>query len=146
VNGREELDAAIELYHRTAADFVRGNAEPYKRCFSQIHISLANPFKPAATGWAEADETITRAAALWRDGEVVGFERVAELITPELAYILEFERYRAKIGGAEQTTLVSLRVTTVFQPEDGTWKVVHRHADPITQTRPAASVIGDESR
>ncbi len=24
----------------------------------------------------------------------------------------------------------ALRVTTIFGPEDGEWKVVHRHADP----------------
>jgi len=25
-----------------------------------------------------------------------------------------------------------LRVTTTFRVEDGTWTIVHRHADPIT--------------
>jgi hypothetical protein len=29
----------------------------------------------------------------------------------------------------------------IFRPEDGTWKVVHRHADPITAPRPVGSVI-----
>ena len=30
----------------------------------------------------------------------------------------------------------------VFRPEeDGEWKVVHRHADPITTAQPAESVI-----
>jgi hypothetical protein len=28
-----------------------------------------------------------------------------------------------------------------LRPEDGTWKVVHRHADPITTVGPAESVI-----
>jgi hypothetical protein len=36
---------------------------------------------------------------------------------------------------------VSLRVTTLFRREDGVWKVVHRHADPITAKRPPQSVI-----
>jgi hypothetical protein len=75
---------------------------------------------------------------------VVGFERIAEYVTPELAYIFEFERYRAKIGGADRSTPVNVRVTTILRPEDGTWRVIHRHADPITEGRPASSVIADD--
>jgi hypothetical protein len=29
----------------------------------------------------------------------------------------------------------------IFRPEEGTWKVVHRHADPITTEQPAESVV-----
>jgi hypothetical protein len=29
----------------------------------------------------------------------------------------------------------------IFRPEDGVWRVVHRHADPITTAQPAESVI-----
>jgi hypothetical protein len=29
----------------------------------------------------------------------------------------------------------------IFRPEDGTWKVVHRHADPISTPQPAESLI-----
>jgi len=51
---------------------------------------------------------------------------------------------RVALCNAQQTTPVNLRVTTIFRPENGTWKVVHRHADPITQARPASSVIADD--
>jgi ketosteroid isomerase-like protein len=34
-----------------------------------------------------------------------------------------------------------LRVTSILRPEDDTWKIVHRHADPITAPQPAESVI-----
>ena len=72
---------------------------------------------------------------------MVGFERLAQEVTPELAYVMEIERFRAKIGGSDDVSTVELRVTSVLRPEDGTWKVVHRHADPITTPRPPRSVV-----
>jgi ketosteroid isomerase-like protein len=38
---------------------------------------------------------------------------------------------------------IAVRVTTIFRSEEGEWKVVHRHADPITTPQPAESVIQD---
>jgi ketosteroid isomerase-like protein len=140
----DDLDAAIERYHAAAAEFIKGDPEPYKAVFSHTDdVSLANPFDPAAQGWADAAETMERACALWAEGEVVGFDRVAQLVTPGLAYVMEIERYRAKIGGSDEISTVDLRVTSILRPENGTWKVVHRHADPITTRRPASSVIRD---
>jgi ketosteroid isomerase-like protein len=57
------------------------------------------------------------------------------------AYTVEIERYRARVGGVAESVPVSVRVTTDFRREDGDWKVVHRHADPITAPRQAESVI-----
>jgi ketosteroid isomerase-like protein len=66
---------------------------------------------------------------------------VSKLVTPELAYILEIERQEAKMGGNDDVTPFALRVTMIFRPEDGEWKLVHRHADPITTPQPAESMI-----
>ena len=51
--------------------------------------------------------------------EIVGFENVAKYLTSELACIVEMERYRAKVGGGEDISPVTLRVTSVLRPEDG---------------------------
>jgi hypothetical protein len=48
---------------------------------------------------------------------------------------------QTKVGGREDITPISARVTSIVRPEDGTWKVVHRHADLITTAQPAESVI-----
>jgi ketosteroid isomerase-like protein len=82
-----------------------------------------------------------RAALNYRDGEIVGFENVAKYVSPELAYIVEVERYKTKVGGREELASISLRVTSIFRSEEGVWKIVHRHADPITTPQPAESVI-----
>ena len=75
------------------------------------------------------------------DGQATGFENLAKYVTADLAYIVEVERCKAKVGGREDITPIAVRDTTIFRPEEGTWKVVHRHADPITTAQPAESVI-----
>ena len=49
-------------------------------------------------------------------------------------------RYR-DVGDAEEVAPVAVRVASVFRLESEGWKLVHRHADPITSPRPATSVI-----
>ena len=82
-----------------------------------------------------------RGASNYRDGEIVGFENVAKHVSLGLAYIVEIEQLKSKVGAREDVAPFSLRVTSIFGPEEGTWKVVHRHADPITTPQPAESVI-----
>jgi ketosteroid isomerase-like protein len=54
---------------------------------------------------------------------------------------VQLEHLEAKVGGREDITPYSLRSTMIFRPEEGEWRVVHRHADPITTAQPAESVI-----
>jgi ketosteroid isomerase-like protein len=82
-----------------------------------------------------------RAASNYRDGGARGFETLARYATPDLAYLVEVERFEAKVGGEEKLASGALRVTSVLRPEDGAWKIVHRHADPITAPRAAESVF-----
>lgn len=138
----DDLDKVTDRYHVALDAFFRGDPEPTKAAYShQDDVSLANPFGPPALGWGQVAETMARAAAHYRDGGATGFERLAAYATPGLAYIVELEHYETKVGGRDDLSRVALRVTTVLRPEDGTWKIVHRHADAITKTQPAESVI-----
>lgn len=132
----------LDEYHRAGLAITNGNPDVYKELYSRgDDVTLANPFGPPAVGWSEVSATLDRAADNYRDGEVVGFDNVSTVVTGDLAYTVELESYRARVGGASEATPVAVRVTTVFRQEDGIWKVTHRHADPITAPRPAESVI-----
>jgi ketosteroid isomerase-like protein len=138
----DDLDEVLEQCHLALDELLRGSPEGYKRVFShQDDVTLANPFGPPVHGWNEVAKTLERAASHYRDGEATGFENIAKYITPELAYTVEMERMQAKVEGREDITPITARVTTIFRPEEGTWKVVHRHADPITTPQSAESVI-----
>jgi ketosteroid isomerase-like protein len=137
-----DFDEVVEHYQRALGEFVKGNPEPVKMVFSHREdVTLANPLGPVARGWEQVAATGERAASQVRDGELVAFDIVAKYVTPELAYIVWVERNKAKVGGRQDVAPFALRVTTIFRPEDGTWKVVHRHADPITTAQPIESII-----
>ncbi|MDQ0240556.1 nuclear transport factor 2 family protein [Arthrobacter bambusae] len=82
-----------------------------------------------------------RASSGLREGEPISFERISGDAGTELAYIVEIEWARAKVGGSDEVSPIPLRVTTIFRREDGEWKVVHRHADPILSPRPIESLV-----
>jgi uncharacterized protein (TIGR02246 family) len=138
----EDLDTVIDRYHLALDEFMKGNSMPAQDLFSQREdVTLGNPFGPFASGRKQVVEAMERAAANYRDGGAVAFDSIARRVTSDLAYVVEVERLRSKVGGREDVTPLSLRVTTVLRPEDGRWKIVHRHADPITTVQPAESVI-----
>lgn len=138
-----EHDLPLEEYHRAGLEITNGNPDVSRALHSRRDdVTLANPFGPPVRGWSEVSPTLDRAAGNYRDGEVVAFENVSTVITPDLAYTVEIESYRARVGGADEMAPVAVRVTTVFRREEGVWKLVHRHGDPITAPRPAQSVLG----
>ena len=138
----ESLEATVEEYHRALTAFVAGDCSLQEALYSRRgDVTLANPLGPPVRGFEAVSQALRSAVAQLRDGEIVGVERVAEGASDDLAYTVEIERSRAKFGGAEQASSSSLRVTTIFRREDDGWRLVHRHADPITTRRPIESVI-----
>ena len=137
-----EHDLPLDEYHRAGIEITNGNPDVYKSLYSRRDdVTLANPFGGPVRGWSGVSAMLDRAAEHYRDGEAVGFENVSTVVGADLAYTVEVESYQARLGGAEEMTPVSVRVTTVFRREDGVWKLLHRHGDPITAPRPAESVI-----
>ena len=137
----DDFDQVVEQYHLALGEFFKGSPEAAKKIFSHREdATLANPFGPLVRGWEQVAEAMDRAASNYRDGEV-SVETAAKYVTSELAYTVKMERCQAKVGGREDVAPLALRVTMIFRPEEGTWKVVHRHADPISAAQPAESVL-----
>ncbi len=140
----DDVDELIEQYHLASDEILKGNHEPVKKLWSRRDdVSLANPYGPPVRGSEQVAEVMEHAASQVRDGEVVDLETVAKYVTSELAYVVLIERVKAKVGGSEEITPFTLRATMIFRPEDGEWKIVHRHADPIATEQRAESLIQD---
>jgi SnoaL-like domain len=138
----EHLEATIDRRHVALAQIIKGDSEPWGALFSRRDdVTLGNPFGPFVRGWSSVVATAAAAAGHYRDGQIIGFERVGTYASNELACIAEIERFRAKVGSSEEMDAVALRVTSTFRFENGKWMLVHRHADPIIVPQSARSVI-----
>jgi ketosteroid isomerase-like protein len=134
-----DLDEVIKQYHEALS---RGDPEPLKRLYSHRgDVVLANPFGPAVRGWDQASQALDYASSRFRDGAVTAFEEMARYASADLVVIHEKEHWQARVGGGEELSRFG-RVTSTFRREDGTWKLVHRHADPITTADPNGPLRG----
>ena len=51
------------------------------------------------------------------------------------------ERSAVRLADTPATAPMTLRVTYVFRKEDGRWKLLHRHADPLVETTARGFVL-----
>ena len=139
---QNDLDSAVAQSHAAGDAILKGNPGGYKALYSDREdVTLGNPFGPYARGRKKVEETLDGAASHYRDGDITGVELVARYASADLACVVEVERGRSKVGDGAELVPIAVRVTSLFRLEHGAWKLVHRHADPITTPRPAESVI-----
>lgn len=136
-----DFDGAIEGYRQALHVYVKGDPKPVMEFFSRRDdVTLANPLGPPRVGPAEVDKATEEGASLLRDGSIRGFEEVSRYSTPDLGYVVQLERTQARLHSSDDMVPFALRVTMIFRREGETWKVVHRHADPITTARPISTL------
>ena len=139
---QRDFDSAVEAFRQAQAPYLKGDPKPMMELLSRSDdVTLSNPLGPPRRGPAEVDKAAAEAAAQLSDGSVRGYEEVSRYSTPDLGYIVQIERVQARLAGSENVTPSSLRVTMIFRREGDTWRVVHRHADPIMTPRPISTVI-----
>lgn len=127
-----DLESAIARYHQSLDEFARGDPRPVKALYAHAaDVSLANPFGPPAVGWEAVGAALDYASSRFRDGDARHFERLTTFDGVDLATILEIEEWHARVGERADVAPFTLRVTTTFRRQQGEWRVVHRHADPI---------------
>lgn len=131
-----EFEQAIEQWHRAQDEMHQGNPEPVLKMWSERDdITLAEPLGTLQVGRKQVADNVRLNASFYLEGDPVQQENIAKVVTPGFGFIVEVERSKVKVRGDEMSTLV-LRATTIFRREEGGWKVMHRHADPLTAKKP----------
>jgi ketosteroid isomerase-like protein len=127
-----DLDSAIEQSRAAMAQFARGDSKPVEDlCSHADDVILANPFGSTAVGCADVGDALRYAASKFRDGNVKGVDTLATFAAEDVVTVFEIERWEARVGDRADIAPFELRVSTTWRLEDGAWRIVLRHADPI---------------
>lgn len=129
------LDQAVAQNHAALDAMVKGDCSGYVGLLSDREdVTWGNPFGPFARGRANVEATLASAAARMPGGRAADSDRIATYLADNLAVVVEVEHVETG-ADASASASAALRVTSVFRLEGDAWKLVHRHADPITTPR-----------
>ncbi len=82
------------------------------------------------SGWDEVSQVFRWLGSRFSDCTAYRFELVAAGVSSDLAYTVGYEHTSVSMDGVPVEPY-TLRVTHVYRRENGEWKIVHRHADPV---------------
>jgi ketosteroid isomerase-like protein len=141
----EDFATAVAEVGRAASEFVGGDPEPYtSRWANGPDVTIFGAWGDYEHGWDEVGPRLDWAAARFVAGKTEPEILVMDS-SGDLGYTVALERGHAHLAGQPTAAPMLLRVTHVYRRIDGVWKLVHRHADPITAKTAAAAVLSPES-
>jgi ketosteroid isomerase-like protein len=106
-----------------------GNVEPRLALWTRETPVTLLGAKLSATRWEDIEPMFREVASWFSASESYEFDVVAAGASADLAYTVGYERNVAITNGARREYV--LRATHVYRREDGQWRIVHRHADPV---------------
>ena len=126
----EFLSVVLPRFKEVEDAFHGGDAGPRKGMWS--HNDPVTLFGAAYTakGWTELEPVFDQLATEFSNFSSSEVEVIAAYAKGDVAYLISIEHTTASIRG-KPAAPYQLRVTTIFRREQGEWKVVHRHADPV---------------
>ena len=141
--GDMDLDEFVRQCEQAWQVFVTGDPGPAMELFSRRDdVTLANPWGPPVTGWADVSATLEAASARFRNGRFSAFDVLSSFTSDDLAWYHEIERGEAMVGGRTEPETFAIRVTSIYRREDEHWRIVLRHADPLLAPKPADATLG----
>jgi ketosteroid isomerase-like protein len=137
------LRSFLTQFEEGISRFINGDPTIWKQNASQRDdVTIMGAWGGYEKGWSEAGPRYDWAAARFREsGAKVKVEYLASDLSGDLAYTVAIERSEVRLADQDKPATMALRVTHLFRKENGTWKLVHRHADPITEKTVPATVL-----
>ena len=118
--------------------FINGDPTLWKQNAShRDDATMLGAFGGHEKGWNEVGERCDWASSYFKEtGATEQFEYLNTGVSGDLAFTVAIEHQEeVQMVDQEKPAPRALRVTQIFRREDGVWKLLHRHADPLIEKK-----------
>lgn len=127
--------AFLPEWEKAQSRFINGDAALWKQHASHREDAtiLGGFGGQGEKGWAAVGARYDWASSQYKDGgATMKVEYLSIVVSGDLAFTVGVERQEgARVGDQQTPARRALRATQIFRREDGSWKLLHRHADPL---------------
>ncbi len=136
---RETLDQLVAALNR----FLTGDPGGLLELWSHSDdVTVFGGFGSYERGWEGVKQNTEWAASRFSGGQL-SVEPLAASASGDLAYSVWLEQSEVRVPGRDSPAPITLRVTHIFRRENGAWKLIHRHGDPIVEKTELTAVLRD---
>jgi ketosteroid isomerase-like protein len=142
---KQDFLKCLQEYEGAAGRFGTGDPEPVKRFFARDNdITLLSGVGGYFRGWESVSSHLDRASSQFSGSaeHLWEYEPIHTGVDADLAYAVVIEREKGvDVVRGDSSVTRELRATLIFRRQNGNWKLVHRHADPLANERSAAELF-----
>jgi ketosteroid isomerase-like protein len=137
-SGDSGLQAFLHQWEKAQSRFINGDPTLWKQNAShRDDATIFGAFGGHEKGWKQVGPRNDWASSKFKDsGAKQTIEYLNSAASGDLAFTISLERQeQVSMGNQDKPAPRTLRVTQIFRKEDGVWKLLHRHADPLVERR-----------
>jgi len=136
--GESSFRVFLPQWEAAQTRFINGDPTLWKQNASHgDYATVFGAFGGYEKGWKEVGPRYDWASSQFKEsGATQKIEYISIEVSGDLAFTVGIERQLAQLAGEDKLSSRALRVTQVFQREGGVWRLLHRHADALTQRQP----------
>ena len=137
--------AFLTEWEKAQSRFINGDPTLWKQHAShRADVTILGGFGGyGEKGWDAVGARYDWASSQYKSrGATMKVEYLSVVVSGDLAFTVGVERQDgARVSGQQDPGRRALRATQVFRREDGAWKLMHRHADPLIEKEVLAASV-----
>lgn len=134
MSSEKDFDQFMKQREKAATAYINGDAEPLGDLSSATNpASFFGPGGGEVHGARKVGKRYASDAGAFGTGSTGRFEIIHAEASGDLGYWVGFQRASTYFKGKDDPVPFNLRITEIFRKENGEWKLIHRHADPLAE-------------